>query len=45
MISWLRWFLWECRVCQHVPSLPILRDLGRGKGTYCLRCGKWLELW
>jgi len=44
MLSWLKWWLWDSRRCQHVPGEWTMRDFGMGKSQHCKKCGKCMGL-
>lgn len=41
-----RWaYLQKQRKCEHDDGRWYMHDLGMGKGRYCTKCGKCLEIW
>lgn len=44
MFSWLKWFFWDKRRCEHAHGTYRLEDLGRTKVLWCDDCGAALEV-
>lgn len=44
LFTWLKWWFWETRRCEHNRGPGVLVDLGRRKAWHCTKCGKCLEL-
>lgn len=43
MFSWLKWFFWTTRRCNHVAGQWIMINMGMGQMKRCVKCGKAVE--
>ncbi len=42
-MSWLKWYFWDSRRCEHVPGDWAMIDLGRHKIKHCIKCGRCVD--
>lgn len=43
VISWIKWYFWTVRRCQHERGPGQIVDLGMAKVWRCSKCSKVLE--